>query len=291
MTASSTQMPSSTGELKASDLNLILQRLEDAQRRDQATSRPYEETREYKVFRGNDKQPTSEVTAQINFAALGMRAYKITQTRGSSIGDKMVREILDAETESAKNPHGSEIDQGNYDFVYIRREDFGIVPEYVLGIIPKQNDKYLLRGQIWVDASTFRIRRIEGIPAKNPSFWIKNIHVTLQYALLKGMWVPVSFDAIATVRLKGPYTLAGLTIQVSDPQTTSKAVLDEISSSNSPPRTQPSALCMRAYSSRKNCAMFLNFSYRPSSNSAVLSFFNSARFSTSTRSRFAAIRA
>jgi hypothetical protein len=226
MTASSLSTPASTpssiGELKAPDLNLILQRLEDAERRDKAASRPYEATREYKVFHGDDEQPTSEVTAQIDFAPLGMRAYNITQTQGNSIGEKMVREILNAETESAKDPHGSEIDRANYNFVFLRREDFGIVPEYVLGIVPKRDDKYLLRGQIWVDASTFRIRRIEGIPAKNPSFWIKNIHVTLQFAQLGDMWVPVSFDAIATVRLKGPYTLAGLNLQVSDVETSSK---------------------------------------------------------------------
>jgi hypothetical protein len=36
-----------------------------------------------------------------------------------------------------------------------------VVPEYVLRIVPKRKDKYLLRGQIWVDANTFRIRRME----------------------------------------------------------------------------------------------------------------------------------
>jgi len=55
---------------------------------------------------------------------------------------------------------------------------------------------------------------------KNPSFWIKDIHVTLQYAELGGMWVPISFDASATVRLLGPYTLAGLDIRALDPQPT-----------------------------------------------------------------------
>ena len=85
-------------------------------------------------------------------------------------------------------------------------------------IVPKRKEKYLLSGQIWVDASTFHIRRIEGVPAKSPSFWIKDIHITLQYAQLGGMWVPISFDAVATVRLLGPYTLAGLNIQVLDPQ-------------------------------------------------------------------------
>jgi hypothetical protein len=50
--ASSAQMASSTAELKSPDLNLILQRLQDVQHQDPAQSRPYEVTREYKVFRG-----------------------------------------------------------------------------------------------------------------------------------------------------------------------------------------------------------------------------------------------
>jgi len=128
----------------------------------------------------------------------------------------MVRELLDQETESAKKKRSSEISRTNYDFVFLRRENFSDVPAYVLGIVPKRKDKLLLRGQIWLDASTFRIGRIEGTPAKSPSFWLKNIHVTLQFAQLGGMWVPVSFDAIATVRFLGQYTLAGLNVRSSE---------------------------------------------------------------------------
>jgi hypothetical protein len=79
-----------------------------------------------------------------------------------------------------------------------------------------RTNKYLLRGQLWVDASTFRIRRIEGVPAKSPSFWIKNVHITVQFAQLGNMWVPVSFEAVAAVRFLGQYTLAGLNIQSSE---------------------------------------------------------------------------
>jgi hypothetical protein len=148
-----------------------------------------------------------------------MKTYKIIQARGQSRGEKMVRELLDRETETAKEGPGSEISRTNYDFVFLRQENFGVVPEYVLGIFPKRKDKSLLLGQVWVDASTFRIRRIEGVPAKSPSFWLKNIHITLQFAELGGMWVPVTFDAIATVRLFGQYTLAGLNIRSSEPPT------------------------------------------------------------------------
>ena len=218
--ASSSQVPSSIPEIKSPDLNLILQNLEDVQHQDPAQSRPYEVTREYRVFRGDDRQTTSVVEAQINFVPPDMKTYQITQVRGKSWGEKMVRELLDRETESAKKKLGSEISRTNYDFVFLRQENFGTVPEYVLRIVPKRKDKYLLRGQIWVDANTFRIRRIEGIPAKSPSFWLKNTHITLQFAQVGGMWVPVTFDAIATVRLLGQYTLAGLTIQAPDPQST-----------------------------------------------------------------------
>src|SRR3984893_1344756 len=61
------QVLSSIAEIKSPDLNLVLQRLEEVQHQDPARSRPYEVRREYKVFRGFDKQPTSEVMAQIDF--------------------------------------------------------------------------------------------------------------------------------------------------------------------------------------------------------------------------------
>jgi hypothetical protein len=214
--AASSQVPSPTAETKPPDLSFILQRVEDVLHQDPAQSRSYEVTREYKVFHGYDTQPTSEVMAQINFVPPDTKTYKITQAQGNSRGEKIVRELLDRETESAKKRRGSEISRTNYDFVFLRQENFGVVPEYVLRVVPKRKDKYLLRGQIWVDASTFHIRRIEGVPAKSPSFWIKDIHITLQYAELNGMWIPVSFDAIATVRLLGQYTLAGLNIRAAD---------------------------------------------------------------------------
>jgi hypothetical protein len=211
--AASAQPPSSTAETKPPDLTLLLQSIEEVALQNPAQARAYQVTREYKVFRGDDRQPTSEITAQINFVPPDTKTYKITQASGNKRGEKIVRQILDRETESAKKTQGNEISRVNYDFVFLRHEDFGIVPEYVLLIVPKRKEKYLLRGQIWVDANTFRVRRIEGVPAKKPSFWITGIHLTLQFAELNGMWIPVSFDSIATVRLFGQYTLAGRNLE------------------------------------------------------------------------------
>ncbi|MGA8087158.1 MAG: hypothetical protein WCA10_07620 [Terracidiphilus sp.] len=209
--ASSSQVtPPSTAEIKSSELDLILHRVEDIQHQDPAQFRPYEVTREYKVFQGYDNQPTSEVTAKIGFVPPDKKTFQIIQARGNFAGEKIVRELLRSETDSVRKVHSTEVNRANYDFVFLRRQNFGAAPEYVFAIFPKRKDKYLLRGQIWVDAGSFRIRRIEGVPAKSPSFWLKNLHVTLQFGQLGGMWVPVAFDSIATVRFLGEYTLAGV---------------------------------------------------------------------------------
>lgn len=212
----SAQVTPAPTELEPPDMDPILRHLEETQ--DPTQFRQFEVTRAYKVFSGDNPQPASEVTARIKFVPPDMWTYEVTEAKGSGIAEKMVRELLDREMESGKRRRGSNITRANYDFIFLRRENFGKIPEYVLGVVPKRKDKYLLRGEVWVDASTFRIRRIEGVPAKSPSFWIKNIHITLQFGELGGMWIPVTFDAVGTIRFVGQYTLAGVTIQELGPQ-------------------------------------------------------------------------
>lgn len=207
------QIRSSASEIKPPDLDLILQHIEDAQHQDPAQCRPYQVTREYKVFRGYNRRPTSEVIGRIDFVPPDVKTYKIVQSRGSSWGAKIVRELLNSETSSTRKEHSTEISRANYDFTFLRQQNFGDVPEYVFAIFPKREDKYLLRGQIWVDVHSFRIRQIEGVPARSPSFWLKDLHITLQFGELGGMWVPITFDAIAKVRFLGEFTLAGLNVE------------------------------------------------------------------------------
>jgi hypothetical protein len=192
------------------DLAMIVSSMEQVEQQNPALTHPYEMTREYKAFGGGDSHPTSEITAKINFAPPNTRTFTITHVSGSARGEKIVRTILEQETQPVTVGHNSEISRANYDFVFLRQENFGAVPEYVLHIVPKRKEKNLLLGLIWVDAKTFRIRRIEGVPAQSPSIWIKDIHMTLQLGDVNGMWLPVALDAIATVRFSGRYTLSGV---------------------------------------------------------------------------------
>jgi len=121
-----------------------------------------------------------------------------------------VSTILKQEIDSAKDGRRGDITRSNYDFAFLREQNFGVVPEYVLHIIPKRKEKGLLLGDIWVDAKTFRIRQIVGVPLKNPSIWVEDLHITVQFADVNAMWLPVSVDAIATIHFLGTYTLSGL---------------------------------------------------------------------------------
>ena len=107
--AVSAQENSSAAEITSPDLALIVQRLEDVQHQNTAQSQPYKVVREYKVFHGDEKRPSSEVMAQISFVPPDTRTYRITQAGGKSRGEKMVRELLDQGIESAKRSHESEI--------------------------------------------------------------------------------------------------------------------------------------------------------------------------------------
>jgi hypothetical protein len=198
-------------ESKASppNLDLILNSLERTEEQNPALSRPYEVTRQYKVFRGNDPNPYSEVTAQISFTPPDTKTFKIIEEQGNARGKKIISAILEQEIASAKAAAKGFISRSNYDFVFLREQNFGAFPEYVLHIIPKRKEKGLVLGDVWVDAETFKTRQIVGVPLKNPSVWISGLHITVQFAAVNGMWIPVSVDAIAMVRFQGIYTLTG----------------------------------------------------------------------------------
>ena len=80
-------------------------------------------------------------------------------------------------------------------------------PTYVINAIPKRHDKYLFRGRIWVDAEDYALRRVEGEPAKNPSFWIRSVHFTQEYRKNGAFWFPVATTSITEARIFGTTTV------------------------------------------------------------------------------------
>jgi hypothetical protein len=117
--------------------------------------------------------------------------------------------LLEAEREASRpgSPEDSRIAPENYSFSMLRADAIGGRKAYVLEVIPKKQKKYLMRGTVWVDAEDFAVVRIDGAPAKNPSFWIKSVRFAHQYQKHDGFWLAASDDSISDARIFGPTEL------------------------------------------------------------------------------------
>jgi len=78
---------------------------------------------------------------------------------------------------------------------------------------PKRNAKTLLRGHIWVDASTYQLRRTEGEPGKAPSWWLRDSRIALTYGDVGGMWLQTASESTANVRFVGPHTMVARDVE------------------------------------------------------------------------------
>jgi hypothetical protein len=168
--------------------------------------------RSYKLFHDAEIEPVSQTTAEISFVPPSTKSYEIKQSSGASRGKHLVRDILDLESVPSQN--SSEISRKNYEFVFLQQEELGGVLVYLLRMIPKRKEKNLLSGLVWVDTKTFRIQRIEGTPTMKPSWWLKNLDITLQFTDMDGLWLPSYIKATAVVRLFGSYLLTGEAVRL-----------------------------------------------------------------------------
>jgi len=80
----------------------------------------------------------------------------------------------------------------------------------VLAVKPRKDNKFLYHGKIWVDATDYAIVRIEGQPARNPSFWVHNVHFVHTYQKVHQFWFAASTHTSSQVRIFGA---AELTIE------------------------------------------------------------------------------
>ena len=134
------------------------------------------------------------------------KEYEIEHSSGG-MGEKVLRDVLSKETEPAKDAQKKEITRENYNFQLVGEESLDGKRCYLLGLTPKREDKDLIKGKIWVDAETYNIRRLEGSPVKNPSWWIHDLNILMQFAEVDGMWLRTSLHAVANVRFKGKYVM------------------------------------------------------------------------------------
>lgn len=201
------------------DLATVVTHMEQAQAQNRAALRSYTVKRDYQLFSGDSAQPGSEVVAQVDFLPPATKKYQIIDTKGSTRGEHVVRHILDHEAEMTKDHQDTAVNTSNYEFQFSGVQDLNGHRCYVLDMFPKRKEKQLMQGKVWVDADTYLIRREEGTPAKLPSWWLKSLHIVLQYGDVNGMWLQTASQGSADVRVFGMHTLRETALSYSTGET------------------------------------------------------------------------
>jgi hypothetical protein len=113
--------------------------------------------------------------------------------------------LLEAESEASQPGlrERSRILPQNYTFKVVGQDYVNQRLAYVIEITPKTQNKYLVQGTIWVDTEEYAIVRIEGKPAKNPSFWIKGARFIHTYGKNGPFWLPASDRFVTDARIIG----------------------------------------------------------------------------------------
>ena len=199
-----------SGQLTLQDIVSRMQTAEAAEE-----SRPgYSLLREYSLSGADPNAATSQVLAEVDYTPPSSKQYTIRKVEGNDSGARIVRRVLDHEAHMAKDSVRSDFCAGNYDFALLGQETLNGRQVYVLQLSPKHSTIELLRGKAWVDADNFLVVKVDGEPAKNPSWWVKDLRIVIDYGRADGVWLPLATRATANLRLLGTHTLTSKDVEV-----------------------------------------------------------------------------
>lgn len=184
-------------------LSEIVSRMQSSERDSRNRATAYTATRQYVLADEDPKTPDSRVSAEINFVPPSKKDYTLNKVQGSDRVARIVRRVLNHETEMATHAERDAITTDNYNFALLGTDTVAGHRCHVLQLMPKREVADLVRGRAWVDADDFRIRRIAGQPAKSPSWWIRDLQVTIDFGEVLGVWTQLTTRATADVRWMG----------------------------------------------------------------------------------------
>ena len=184
-------------------VNVIAARMIAVLQESKIGSRAFTVRRDYQLF-DRKRESKAQVVVRISFVPPDRLRYEIESSRGG-IAEKVLRDLLDKEMETLRGVSQKALSTENYDFGLAGEETVDGRRCHVLALHPKREERDLIRGRALVDAETYRLLRLEGEPAKSPSWWIRDLHISMRFAEVDGTWMRVLTYAVANVRFKGRY--------------------------------------------------------------------------------------
>ena len=153
----------------------------------------------------------ADMVVRVDYQAPNRKEFVILSESGSgSVRDRVFKKLLEAEQESMReeNQQRTAITPENYTFQLSEYQKTDTDEFYVLDAQPRNKNKFLFRGRIWVNAKDFAITRVEGEPAVNPSWWTVKTDFKRNYQKVGDFWLPQSNESETKVRVFGTAVLS-----------------------------------------------------------------------------------
>jgi Outer membrane lipoprotein-sorting protein len=187
----------------------VIQRMLESDKARRSALQQYTSNRKY-VADNKKFGKHAEVAVREKYVYPGQKQFETLSESGSDyIRRKVISKLIEAEQDAAQNENRDQtrITPENYKFELLGNEEQEGHSCFLIALIPTHSKKYLIKGRIWVDQEDFAIVRMEGSPAKNPSFWTRKVEFTRRYQKHGPFWLAASIESESEVLIAGKSSL------------------------------------------------------------------------------------
>lgn len=183
----------------------IITRLTEADRSRYQRLKVYSSIRNYSMVNQRFKK-SARMQVKVAFQHPDQFEFEVVEEEGpGAVRNQVFRKMLQSEQEALneREREKTQLTLQNYDVELIREELLNGRRCYILSASPRTKNKFLYRGEVWIDAQDFALARIEGAPAQKPSFWVRKTKFVHLNQKVGDFWVPLSNHSRTEVLIFG----------------------------------------------------------------------------------------
>jgi hypothetical protein len=166
----------------------------------------YRGTRSYHLEYEGVSSKSATLVVAMSYRAPDEKSFCILSESGSEfLQGRVLKRLVEAESDATREEQGRQtaMSPENYEFRLVGEERILDQEFYILEVTPRTKNKFLFRGKIWVEGQDFAVARMEGQPARNPSWWTKRNVIHMTYEKIGEFWLPARSETNTQVRIMG----------------------------------------------------------------------------------------
>jgi hypothetical protein len=201
-------IPALTAGPAAPSSDEILARVEIENNRRHVVLKEYSGSRQYTLQnRRFGKQ--AAVAVLMNYRQAEGEQYTVLQRSGSDKLNGIIDKVLASESGASLPPENArhQITSANYRVRLLGTEVAAGRSCYVLELMPRIKNRFLIVGKAWIDAASYAVVRIEGQFAASISILVGAPRINEEFVEVQGFWLPGHVRSVSNSFLLGPTEL------------------------------------------------------------------------------------